>query len=226
MRFWLNRFLQICMSLVSLVMKFRSTHRRCSIREGVLRNFVKFTGKHLCQSLFFNNIVGPRAASVLKKRLWHRWFPVSFAKFLKTPFLQNTCGRLLLEIDSIIYAEYLYSHMKEVFSFEQIMSVLTFLQLVFSQKYLKTFFSYFIGFKKKLCGNIFIFMYWIFLWYIFIFMYGIFLWCCKKSCPKPVDCGFSYKTRACIVYANSEDYQAICHDISVFFVTFITKPVL
>ena len=25
----------------------RSSHRRCSVRKGVLRNFVKFTGKHL-----------------------------------------------------------------------------------------------------------------------------------------------------------------------------------
>ena len=32
----------------------RSSHRRCSVRKGVLRNFAKFTGKHLCQSLFFN----------------------------------------------------------------------------------------------------------------------------------------------------------------------------
>ena len=26
----------------------------------------------------------------LKKRLWHRCFPVNFVKFLRTPFLQNT----------------------------------------------------------------------------------------------------------------------------------------
>ena len=33
----------------------RSSHRRCSIRKGdVLRNFAKVTGKHLCQSIFFN----------------------------------------------------------------------------------------------------------------------------------------------------------------------------
>ena len=32
----------------------RSTHRRYSVKKGVLRNFAKFTGKHLCQSLFFN----------------------------------------------------------------------------------------------------------------------------------------------------------------------------
>ena len=29
-------------------------------------------------------------------RLWHRCFPVTFVKFLRTPFLQNTAGQLLL----------------------------------------------------------------------------------------------------------------------------------
>ena len=36
----------------------RSSHRRWSVRKGVLRNFAKFTGKHLCQSFFFNKIAG------------------------------------------------------------------------------------------------------------------------------------------------------------------------
>ena len=26
------------------------------VRKGVLRNFAKFTGKHLCQSLFVNKV--------------------------------------------------------------------------------------------------------------------------------------------------------------------------
>ena len=30
----------------------RSSHRRCSVRKAVLRNFSKFTGEHLCRSLF------------------------------------------------------------------------------------------------------------------------------------------------------------------------------
>ena len=34
--------------------------RRCSVKKGVLRNFAKFTGKHLCQSLFFNKVAGLR----------------------------------------------------------------------------------------------------------------------------------------------------------------------
>ena len=74
----------------------RSIHRRCSVRKGVLGNFARFTGKHLCQSVFLNQVAGLRPAISLKKRLWHRCFPMNFAKFLKTLFLQNTSGRLLL----------------------------------------------------------------------------------------------------------------------------------
>ena len=29
-----------------------SSRRRCSVKKSVLRNFAKFTGKHLCQSFF------------------------------------------------------------------------------------------------------------------------------------------------------------------------------
>ena len=36
----------------------RSSHRRCSIKKGVLENFAKFAGKNLCQSLFFNKVAG------------------------------------------------------------------------------------------------------------------------------------------------------------------------
>ena len=35
-------------------------------------------------------------AALLKKRLWHRWFPVNLAKFFWTPILQNTYGVLVL----------------------------------------------------------------------------------------------------------------------------------
>ena len=79
--------------------KYRSRHRRCSLKKGVLRNFEKFTGKHLCQRLFLNKVEGLRPATLLKKSLWHKYFPVNFAKFLRTPFLQSTSGRMLLKED-------------------------------------------------------------------------------------------------------------------------------
>ena len=59
-------------------------------RRSLLENFPKFTGKHLCQILFFNKVADLRLANLLKKRLWHRCFAVNFAKFLRTLFLQNT----------------------------------------------------------------------------------------------------------------------------------------
>ena len=80
----------------------RSSHQRCSLKKGVLRNFTKFTGKHLCQSLFFYKVVGLRPATLLKKRLWHRCFSVKFVKFLRTPLLQNTSGRVLLREDIVL----------------------------------------------------------------------------------------------------------------------------
>ena len=66
---------------------FKSSYRKCSVRKGVLRNFAKFTVKHVRQSLFFNKVAGLRLATLLKKRLWDRCFPVNFAKFLTAPFL-------------------------------------------------------------------------------------------------------------------------------------------
>ena len=43
---------------------------------------------------FFNKIADLRAG--LKKKLWHRCFPVSFAKFLRTPFFTEHLRWLLL----------------------------------------------------------------------------------------------------------------------------------
>ena len=58
----------------------RSSHPRCSVRKGILRNFAK----HLWQSLVFNKVT---PATLLKKRLWHRCFSENIAKFLRTTFL-------------------------------------------------------------------------------------------------------------------------------------------
>ena len=74
---------------------YRSRHRRCSVRKSVLSNFPKFTGKRLCQSLFFNKDAG---FSPWKERLWNRCFHVKIVNFFTEPFLQNTYGRLLLSL--------------------------------------------------------------------------------------------------------------------------------
>ena len=52
----------------------RSSRPEVFCKKGVLRNFAKFTGKHLCLSLFFNKVLA--------------WcFPVNFARFLRTPLV-------------------------------------------------------------------------------------------------------------------------------------------
>ena len=62
----------------------RSSHQRYSMKKGVLRNFTKFAGKHLCQSPFFDKVADLRPA-----RLWHRCFPVNLVKFLGTTFYRT-----------------------------------------------------------------------------------------------------------------------------------------
>ena len=41
-----------CVSVLDFFERFKSSHLRCSVKKGVLGNFAKFTGKHLCQRLF------------------------------------------------------------------------------------------------------------------------------------------------------------------------------
>ena len=50
--------------------KFRKIHRKTPVPE----------------SLF---IIKLQPATLLKKKLWHRRFPVNFAKFLRTPFFTD-----------------------------------------------------------------------------------------------------------------------------------------
>ena len=61
---------------------FRKTHRKIPVQEK--------TCVSLCFTLCF------------LKRLRHRCFPMNFAKFARTLFLQNTSGRLFLELEVVI----------------------------------------------------------------------------------------------------------------------------
>ena len=51
----------------------RSSRPDVFCQKGVLRNFAKFTGKHLCQSLFFNKVAG-LACNFIKKETLARFF--------------------------------------------------------------------------------------------------------------------------------------------------------
>ena len=76
---------------------FRSSHQRCTIKKGAIKNFAKFIAKNLCQSLSLKSC-RLQPATLLKNKFWHSCFPMNFVKLLRAPFLQNTSRRLLLLI--------------------------------------------------------------------------------------------------------------------------------
>ena len=52
----------------------------------------------------------------MKKRLQHRCFAVNFAKFLRTPFLQNTSGRLHLIMRPLFFIQFVTCGTRTVWS--------------------------------------------------------------------------------------------------------------
>ena len=56
---------------------------------AVLKNF---TRKHLYRSLLLNKVTGPKPATLLKRILRHRCFPVNFMKFLRIAFYRIRQG--------------------------------------------------------------------------------------------------------------------------------------
>ena len=68
-----------------------SSHRELFYMKGFVNIFAKFTGNsHLCWSLFFK-----KKLTKSEKRLYHRCFLMSFAKFIRTLILKNTYELLL-----------------------------------------------------------------------------------------------------------------------------------
>ena len=72
----------------------KQSSRGVNVEKVFLEISKQFTGKHLCQNLLLNKVAGLRPVIFLKKRLWHRCFPVNFSKFLRTFSVgasENTC---------------------------------------------------------------------------------------------------------------------------------------
>ena len=52
---------------IAFLILHTNSHQRCCMKKCVLRNFIKITGKHLCQSLFFNEVAGLRPVTFIKR---------------------------------------------------------------------------------------------------------------------------------------------------------------
>ena len=64
---------------------YRSSRPEVFCKKGALGNLAKFTGKRLCQRLFFNKVAGLRPSTLLKRRL-AQVFSCEFCEISKNTF--------------------------------------------------------------------------------------------------------------------------------------------
>ena len=86
----------------------RSSRPDVFCKKGVLRDFTKFTGKHLSQSFFFNKVAGlscrPKACNFIKKETLAEVFSCEFYEiskntfFYRTPLVTASAVKLLFEV--------------------------------------------------------------------------------------------------------------------------------
>ena len=68
----------------------RSSRPEVFCRKCVLKNFAKFTGKHLWQSFFFNKVAGLRPSNFIKKETLPQVFSCEFCKIFKSTYFNRT----------------------------------------------------------------------------------------------------------------------------------------
>ena len=80
------------------------------MKKVVFRNFTKFTGKHLCQSLFFNKVAGLR----------NRCFPVNFVRSPTISFY------------STLLDDYFYVNIRQIQNISKLVSAILYQIFIFS----------------------------------------------------------------------------------------------
>ena len=130
LKFWSSSYQCFAISYFLLSQFFtRSSRPEVFCKKGVLRNFTKFTGKHLCQRLFFNNVAGLRPATLLKKRRWHRCFHANFVSIFsyKTPLMASSifCVHLICYIhrSKLLHSYYSQFHKRCCFHLLQLLDL-------------------------------------------------------------------------------------------------------
>ena len=84
---------------------FRSSRMQMFFKTGVIRNFVIFTGKHLCWSIFLIKLRTLRPATLFQphpqKILQHKWFLWKLRNFYEQVFSLNTSGGCFCQFDKV-----------------------------------------------------------------------------------------------------------------------------
>ena len=70
--------------------RFRSSCPEVFCKKGVPKNLLKFTGKYLCQSIFFLKTFTPKACNYIKKGTLTQLFSYELCKICKNTFSQRT----------------------------------------------------------------------------------------------------------------------------------------
>ena len=81
----------------------------CSVKK-VFKEISQNSQENICDRVSFLIKLQPEPATLFKKRLWHRCFPVNFAKFLRTPFLTEHLQWLLLSNAQPINQSVMWAH--------------------------------------------------------------------------------------------------------------------
>ena len=68
-----------CISFTNTTMTYRNSRPEVLCKKGALKNFAKFTGKHLCQSLFLNKVAG---LSLPKQKIVQIFFQINLVSGL------------------------------------------------------------------------------------------------------------------------------------------------
>ena len=77
---------------------YRSSRSVVFYEKGVLKNFAKFTTKHLCWSLFFIKTTGVMPGTISKKEAPTHVFSCEFYEFIKNTFFIEHPWWLLLSL--------------------------------------------------------------------------------------------------------------------------------
>ena len=88
---------------------YRSSRPKVFCKKGFLRNFARFTGKHLCQSLSFNK-VADRPGNFIKRKTLAQMFSRKSREISKSTFFTEHLRRLLLKL--VLYLALVLSLLK------------------------------------------------------------------------------------------------------------------